>query len=43
MDDSNFSCDPINILLCVIVGIGHKSTVKFKSFAQSNHHIYVIK
>ena len=33
-----FSSDPINILLCVGIGIGYKSIIKFKFCAQPIHH-----
>ena len=38
-----FFSDPPNILLCEGTGIGYKSTVKVKFFAQPMHHVFVIK
>ena len=39
-----FFSDPPNILPCVQgTGIGYKSTVKVKFFAQPMHHVFVIK
>ena len=38
-----FFSDPPNILPCEGTGIGYKSTVKVKFFAQPMHHVFVIK
>ena len=38
-----FFSDPPNILSCEGTGIGYKSIVKLKFFAQTMHQIFVIK
>ena len=38
-----FFSDPPNILLCEGNGIGYKSIVKLKFFAQPMHQVFVIK
>ena len=38
-----FFSDPPNILPCEGTGIGYKSIVKLKFFAQPTHQVFVIK
>ena len=38
-----FYSDPPNILLCEGIGIGYKTSVKLKFYAQLTHQIYIIK
>ena len=43
MNDTLFFSDPLNILLCVGIGIGYKISVKLKFCTQLMHQIYIIK